>query len=118
MLFSYDKHPTVYKELLWILWCSSIVDYTPGNGSLALVCIEFRMPCVLVVKNAKHQELITRRLLESLVVFINDVKNIRFHRTNQQFGLPDDTPGDGQADQPAKVPGSGCESDSDESEEE
>ena len=52
-LFTFDKHPSVYQELLWMLFASTVVDFSPGNGSLALQCIRLKIPIVLIVKNAK-----------------------------------------------------------------
>ena len=78
-LFTFDKHPVVYQELLWMLYACRVLDFTPGNGSLALQCIRFRIPIVLIVKTALHQEAIKRSLVEQLLACMRDPMDVRFY---------------------------------------
>ena len=78
-LFTFDKHSVVYQELLWMLYACRVLDFTPGNGSLALQCIRFRIPVVLIVKNALHQEVIKRSLVEQLSACMHDPMDVRFY---------------------------------------
>ena len=62
-----------------MLRASRVVDFTPGNGSLALQCILFRIPVVLIVKNALHKEVLKRGLVEQLSACTRDHMDARFY---------------------------------------
>jgi hypothetical protein len=78
-LFTFDKHPVVYQELWWMLYACRVLDFTPGNGSLALQCIRFRIPVVLIVKNALHRDMIKASLVERLLAHMGDPMDVRFY---------------------------------------
>ena len=78
-LFTYDKHPCVYQEWLWMLFVSTVVDFSPGNGSLALQCIRFRIPVILIARNALHQKIIQDNLVRQLSACVCDPMDERFY---------------------------------------
>ena len=78
-LFTFDKHPSVYQELLWMLFASRVVDFSPGNGPLALQCIRLKIPIVLIVKNAEHKNIIQDHLARQLSAFMCDPMDERFY---------------------------------------
>jgi hypothetical protein len=101
-LFTFDKHPTVYQEMLWMLSASRVVDFTPGNGSLALQCIRFRIPVVLIVKNALHQDMIKAGLVERLLAHMGDPMDVRFYDAAYAPSTPCTKIKSGEAEQPSE----------------
>ena len=61
-LFTFDRDILVYRELLHILWADCVVDWTPGNGTLAYACIVDKLPVVVVAKNKERQQVLERHL--------------------------------------------------------
>jgi hypothetical protein len=90
-LFSFDHHPLLYSEVIYMLHACSVVDWTPGNGTLAHAAIAECVPIVLVVKNEDHEAAIVRRLRQELVKEMDDQNNERFYVTDAALGLAADT---------------------------
>ena len=86
-LFHMDRMFKVYMEFLWMLYLSFLIDFTPGNGSLAWACLNLRMGCVLVCAHESHVEAIKERLKAMLVKAIMDDKNARFYQSPKDLGV-------------------------------
>jgi hypothetical protein len=78
-LFTFDKHPSVCQDLLWMLFASRVVDFSPGNGSLALHCIRLKIPIVLIVKHEKHKKIIQEHRVRQLSACVCDPMEERFY---------------------------------------
>ena len=86
-LFHMDRTFKVWMEFLWMLFLSTLIDYTPGNGSLAWACLNLRVACVLVCSHAEHVEAIKKRLKAMLIKAIMDDKNTRFYKSPEDLGV-------------------------------
>jgi hypothetical protein len=103
-LFTFDRHTLTYQEILWMLWGGAVIDWTPGNGSLAYVCILEKVPSTVIVKNVAHREVIQGRLLKQIMDDMNDSNNHLFYLSDEQLGLSQEKNKEEEGDPPPPPP--------------
>ena len=86
-LYHADRPYRQFKEFCWMLWLSCLVDFTPGNGSLAWVSMFLRIPIVLVCYNPEHADVLKKHLKSKLVKAIQNNKDSRFYKTREELDV-------------------------------
>ena len=69
------------------LHVSQIIDWTPGNGTLALAAIVLKIEATVIVKNRTHEEAIRTRLETEVAERMDVPADDRFHQSDADLGV-------------------------------
>ena len=75
------------KNMLWLLGASQVILWGVGNGMLAWVCLNLRIPILCIYENEFHKETIQKHLLEKILVEADKEANKRFYKSDGDLGV-------------------------------
>jgi len=75
------------KNMLWLLGASQVILWGVGNGMLAWVCLNLRIPILCIYDNERHKDVIQKHLLQKILVEADKESNKRFYKSNADLGV-------------------------------
>ena len=88
----YGRDYNALANQLWLTGAGQVILWGAGNGMLQWVTLNKRIPSLTVFESEAHKEVVMQHLLKKTKDAMNDPKNARFYKSDEDLGVSSGNP--------------------------
>ena len=89
----YGRDYDALGNQLWLAGAGQLIVWGAGNGMLQWVALNKRIPSLTVFESEAHKDVVMEHLLKKIMEAMNNPKNTRFYKSDEDLGVSAGTPG-------------------------